>query len=200
MSPRPRAVWTAAADAVLVGHFNDEYDAGRQAESGWKKTSYESGVTVLAAHNISRTVTQVQDRWSRVSTTAHPSFRILTFLIPLSAESHVQDCTDPPSTVGLWVGRGSQAGDSYLCRMECIPDGMFPRPRYAVATDDFASQAHPDAKPFRDKSFPLYDDLARLCESVIATGINVVAAGPRRSCTTIAVTQVPAATSSTPPA
>lgn len=79
MAPCPRAVWNAAADAVLVGHFNNKYDAGRQAESGWKKTTYESGVAVLAAHNISRTVTQVQDHWSRVSTMSTASNRNLTF-------------------------------------------------------------------------------------------------------------------------
>lgn len=74
---------------------------------------------------------------------------------------------------------------------------MFLHLRSAAATDDFALQAHPDAKPFRDRSFPLYNDLACLCESVIATGNNVVAAGPRRSRTAVVATQVSAPPSGT---
>jgi hypothetical protein len=33
-------------------------------------------------------------------------------------------------------------------------------------------QSHPEAKPFRKKSFPLYDDLATLIDDVVATGSN----------------------------
>ena len=66
MSPHPRAIWTPAADSLLVSHLTKEKDAGRQAESGWKKTSYEAAVALFAANNIGRTLQQVQDRWTRV--------------------------------------------------------------------------------------------------------------------------------------
>jgi hypothetical protein len=44
---------------------------------------------------------------------------------------------------------------------------------------DHVLQAHPDAKPFRDAPFPLYDELSLLCEGIIATGVNAVGTGRR---------------------
>jgi hypothetical protein len=38
-------------------------------------------------------------------------------------------------------------------------------------------QAHPKAKPWRTKSFPLYDDIAPLVEGRVATGEGVFHAG-----------------------
>jgi hypothetical protein len=40
-------------------------------------------------------------------------------------------------------------------------------------------ESHPEAKPFRDKPFPLYDELNKLCHSVIATGNAAFNAGQR---------------------
>lgn len=41
--------------------------------------------------------------------------------------------------------------------------------------------AHPEAKPFRTKPFPLYDNLQAICQAIIATGDAAFNPGQRRS-------------------
>lgn len=38
-------------------------------------------------------------------------------------------------------------------------------------------QAHPEARPFRKKGFPLYDKIKKIVDPVIATGSNAISAG-----------------------
>jgi hypothetical protein len=38
-------------------------------------------------------------------------------------------------------------------------------------------QSHPKAAPFCKKAFPLYDEIAELCEDVVATGANTFRPG-----------------------
>jgi hypothetical protein len=51
------------------------------------------------------------------------------------------------------------------------------------SSSPYTWQAHPDAKLFRDASFPLYNELSLLCEGIIATGIHALGiGGPLRRC------------------
>jgi hypothetical protein len=61
MAPTPCAVWTLAQDQIVVDTLKNEKDAGKQAQSGWKKASIEAVRVALAAAKVGRSIQQIVD-------------------------------------------------------------------------------------------------------------------------------------------
>jgi hypothetical protein len=66
MTSPSRIVWTSVADRILVDTMLGEQANGRQAESGWKKQTWERVAVVFKSYGMGHTATQVRDRFTKV--------------------------------------------------------------------------------------------------------------------------------------
>jgi hypothetical protein len=71
MPNKKRAEWTAEQEKTLIRTLLAESRAGKKAENGFKKASWEQARNKInQAHRVSYDITQLKSKWSSVYTTS----------------------------------------------------------------------------------------------------------------------------------
>ncbi|KAJ6545120.1 Myb/SANT-like DNA-binding domain-containing protein [Mycena sp. CBHHK59/15] len=148
---RTRDVWKAFQLAILVHVFVEEKNKGRQSESGWDKEAYQKVSDTLKAAGTIRSVAQVKSCWTRTK----GQYKIIKGMLELSGFGFDASTKCVTATKEVW--------GAYLAA------SSFPF--------TFAYTQHPKHRPFKDRTFVHYDDMAMLCDDVMATGEDAFSNG-----------------------
>ncbi|KAJ7602397.1 hypothetical protein DFH06DRAFT_921386, partial [Mycena polygramma] len=142
------ADWTAVALVILVRVLGGEKKLGRQAELGWCSESYTRVVVELNKAGLKYTSKQVKSCWTQVRHLSS-SFPFLTARFQLKGQYKIYKEISGFSwdLIKSLVTATDAVWDTYL---------------------DISK--HKKHRPFRNRLFVHYDDMAILCDNVMATG------------------------------
>ncbi|KAI0683214.1 hypothetical protein BC835DRAFT_1472566 [Cytidiella melzeri] len=152
-----RAEWKPSAQAALVAALHKEKVEGRIVENGFKPVSWTyASAAVLEKARIGVNAKQCKNHWAMLCA----RYKDLVRMRQLSGFGWKEEACQLTATADVW--------DAYL--QVCVELDVY-------STTAHVSQAHPKHVWYRTHSFPLFDDLAFLCEDTYATGNHAIAVG-----------------------
>src|SRR5882724_11879343 len=165
-----KAKWTATEEAALVTVLSDQKCIGNSSERSLKGTMWrmvEAAVRVIGeGPSKSSKQCKVQYQW-----VSH-RLSILGFCSPLLTQGRVQAHQGALRSIRVWVECGFAAGNGTRLSMGQFSQGMCPSFYCQVITNIQYMPVSSRELPCQEKGFLLFDELAYLCDNVLATGVG----------------------------